>query len=336
MLIHFGRYTLAATTAAGLIISAAHSAKAQSVAPPDSAAIFSMIGENSSISTAGLTDRYYTNGLSASYLSGEGAFEALNNLTQPILGDGAPRLSLGISQQIYTPDNTHVAVPPPNDRPYAGVLLANIGLSQDGENSRTSAGIGLGMVGPSALGRPVQNGWHTVIGQSSNAGWNTQIHDEAVFAINAAKVWRMPLGELGGLQTDVLPALGGVLGTLKTDAEAGLTLRIGRGLEDDYGPARIRSLSGGEAFRGSDEIGWYFFAALHGEAVNNDITLSGNNFRSSRSVSLLPLVGDGAMGAALITHGIRVSYTQVIQTQDFKHEKGGAHQFGSLNLSVRF
>jgi hypothetical protein len=157
-----------------------------------------------------------------------------------------------------------------------------------------------------------------------------------VFAVTASKTWRQSLGKLGDLEADVLPAIGASLGTLRTDAEAGITLRIGRGLANDFGATRIRALSGGEAFHGGENIGWYLFAALHGDVVNNDVTLNGNNFRASRHVSALPLVGDAAFGAALVTHGLRITYTQVIRTQDAKHEKGGAHQFGSLSLSMRF
>ncbi len=336
MLIFFKRCGLRMLAVGALTVMAAQAALAQTGQQPDSASIFTLIGENSTISTAALTDRYYTNGLSASYLSGEGQFQTVSDAVRTLLGDGAPRVSLGISQQIYTPNDTHSRFPPSRDRPYAGVLLGHFGVVQDSDSTRTSLGVQAGMTGPSAMGRPVQNGWHTVIGQRGNAGWNSQIHDEPVFAATASKVWRQSLGQLGGLETDALPAIGATLGTLRTDAQAGFTLRIGRGLANDFGAPRIRALSGGEAFHGGDRIGWYLFAALHGAAVNNDITLNGNNFRASRSVSLVPLVGDAAFGAALVTHGMRISYTQAIETQDFKHQKGGAHQFGSLDLSVRF
>jgi hypothetical protein len=34
--------------------------------------------------------------------------------------------------------------------------------------------------------------------------------------------------------------------------------------------------------------------------------------------------------------GTRLTYTQVVQTQQAQHQKGGLHQLGSLALSVRF
>jgi len=215
-------------------------------------------------------------------------------------------------------------------------LLANIAAVQDAMNARSSAGLSLGVVGPSAYGEQVQNGFHDLIGQGANAGWKSQLHDEPVFAFNTARVWRMQLADVDGLETDALPALGVTAGTLRSAAEAGLTLRIGRGLQNDFGPSRIRALAGGDAFRSSEVLGWYVFAGLKADAVLNDITLNGNDFRRSRSVSIKPLVGEVNFGVAVLGRGYRLSYTQVVQTQTFRGERGGAHEIGSLALTLLF
>lgn len=47
-------------------------------------------------------------------------------------------------------------------------------------------------------------------------------------------------------------------------------------------------------------------------------------------------MGEAQGGLALMAWGMRLTYTHVVQTQEFKHQKGGLHQFGSLALSVRF
>jgi len=303
---------------------------------PDATRFFSLQGENSSISSSKLTDRYYTNGIRVGYLSGEGAYPFLSGLTQMLWGEGAPRLAVDVTQQIYTPSNTQAKNPPLGDRPYAGVLLANFAAVQDGANTRSSLGLSVGVVGPDALGEEVQNGFHDLIGQGHNNGWGTQLHNEPVFAFTSARVWRFATGSVAGLETDVLPALAATLGTLKLGAETGVSVRLGSGLANDYGAPRIRALSGGDAFRRGDSIGWYVFAGLHGQAVARDVTLDGNTFQNSRSVKLTPFVGEASGGAALLAYGMRLSYTHVVQTADFKHEKGGPHQFGSLALSVRF
>jgi hypothetical protein len=70
--------------------------------------------------------------------------------------------------------------------------------------------------------------------------------------------------------------------------------------------------------------------------VIRDITLDGNDFRAGPSVKLDPYVGELEGGVALMAFGARLTYTQVVQTQEFVHQKGGLHQLGSLALSVRF
>ena len=316
-------------------VGGAKAADAQEVAP-DPAAIFTLQDENSAISVASVTDRYYTNGIRLGYQSPEDAYPGLASIGHAMWGDGRQRITVSLSQQIYTPFDTAAVVPPKGDEPYAGVLLANFGVVQDDASTRSALSLSLGMVGPSALGKQVQDNFHDLIGQRHNNGWDSQLHDEPVFAIDSSRVWRLPTGSLFGLETDALPGLDVTVGTLRIAAEAGVNFRIGRGLQSDYGASRIRALSGGDAFKRDGEFGWYVFAGLDGQAVGHDVTLNGNTYRSSPSVSLIPFVGQAQGGFAIIAYGARLTYTQVVQTQTFQHQKGGAHEFGSLALSIRF
>ncbi len=329
------RPTLLASVACAALYACFDSAAAEPAAP-DLAAVFSIQGENSSISSAKLTDRFYTNGIHLGYQSAEDAFPALAGIGRSLWGEGKQRIAVDISQQMYTPADTTSAVPPRGDRPYAGVLLATVSAVQDDANSRSTVGLSVGIVGPSALGEEVQNGFHDLIGQGRNKGWATQLHDEPVFALNSSRVWRLPTGTVLGMQTDALPALAATLGTLRIALDAGLHMRLGQGLENDFGAPRIRAVSGGDAFKRGAGFGWYVFAGAGGQAVVRDVTLDGNTWRNSNSVSLNPFVGQADAGVALLAYGTRTTYTQVIQTQEYKHQKGGLHQFGSLALSVRF
>jgi hypothetical protein len=335
MLFHKRFVLLASVACLGGVLVSGGLAEAQP-APADKASIFSLQGENSSISSAKVTDRFYTNGIHLGYQSAEDAYPSLAGIGRTLWGEGHQRIAIDISQQIYTPFDTASKNPPLNDRPYAGVLLATVSAVQDNATSRSTIGLSVGLVGPSALGEEVQNGFHDLIGQKGNKGWKTQIHDEPVFAFNSARVWRLPMGSLGGLQTDALPELAGTLGTLKIGVEAGVNVRLGQGLENDFGAPRIRAVSGGDAFKRGAGFGWYVFAGVGGRAVARDVTLDGNTWRDSRSVKLKPFVGSADAGLAVLAYGARLSYTHVIETQDFKKQKGGLHQFGSLALSVRF
>ena len=77
-----------------------------------------------------------------------------------------------LGQQIYTPADKDRAVPDPNDRPYAAWLYTGLDLLQDSNAERLDdLFITLGVVGPVAMGRQVQTGFHKVLGFGSVNGW---------------------------------------------------------------------------------------------------------------------------------------------------------------------
>ncbi len=299
-------------------------------------AFFSLQGENASISSASVTDRFYTNALRIGYTSPEDGYTWLHRLTTPMFGEGHVRLEFDLTQQIYTPLATRFATTPKGDEPNAGLLLANFAAVQERADSLSSMGLSVGMVGPAALGEQVQNGFHDVIGQGHNYGWRSQLHNEPVFGVSIGRIWRQSLANLGGLETDVLPQADLTAGTLRSAAEAGVMLRLGQSLQNDFGSARIRSIAGGDIFHASNILGWYVFAGAKGQLVANDITLNGNTYRSSPSVSVVPVVGEVDFGAALMGDGFRITISESIQSQTFRHQKGGPHQMGSLGLSLLF
>lgn len=306
--------------------------------PPDPVSTWTLQGENSSISSAKLTDRYYTNGIRLGWTSGTDVPPAaLQDVSHALWGDGQTRISFDLTQQIYTPTDTRALVPAPGDRPYAGVLMGNFALWSDTADTRSMVGIGLGVVGPAALGEQVQNGFHDLIGQDRNNGWDTQLHDEPVVQLTSARTWRIPTGTVLGLETDALPNLQAGVGNLRVYAEGGLMMRLGDGLTSDFGPSRIMpGPNGGDVIRPVQPFAWYVFLGASGQGIAKDLTIEGNDFHDSNSAKLRPFVGEFQGGLSLLAFGARLTYSHVVQTQEFRGQKGGLHQFGSLSLSVRF
>jgi lipid A 3-O-deacylase len=333
------RPTLSAgATLLALAATIPHHAAAQTPAPADKSSIWTLQEENASISTARLTDRYYVNGLRLGWTSPTDAPpEWLAQMGRTLWGAGRQRVTFDITQQIYTPLDTDVATPPPGDRPYAGILMGTFGLTSDTTTSRSTFSLGLGVVGPGALAKQTQDWVHSVIGQRQNKGWDTQLSNEPAIQITSSRVWRLKTGSIGNLETEALPELTAGVGTVRVYVLTGANFRIGQGLDADFGVARVRpGLSSGDAFTPNRSFGWYIFAGGNGQGVAHDITLDGNIFSNSNSVKRNSFVGEAQAGLALIAFGTRLSYTQVFQTQQFQHQKGGLHQFGSLALSVRF
>ena len=332
-------FDVAATLGAMLAAVTLGSAGARAEPPADPHGIFTLQVENDAVSTRrGTSDEYYTSGLRLGYTAGTDATPAfLANFGRTVWGDGVSRVSFDLSQSIFTPHNTQLNPPDPRDRPYAGWLHADVQLLTDKDNSRSVLGVSLGVIGSGALGREVQNGFHDIIGDPTTKGWGSQLPNEPAFEFLASRTYRLPVAKLGALETDALPALTLGVGTVRDYAQAGFLLRLGQGLDSDFGVPRIQSgFTGGDAYTPTRPFAWYVFAGGNGQLVARDEFLDGSAFQGSPSVGHRGLVGEMELGAAVMFSGVRITYLQVFQTPEFNRQRAGLFNFGSLSASVRF
>lgn len=287
------------------------------------------------------TDQHYTNGLRAQWLSAEEdvpgwAMDVARQVPFFSAG-GVKRWGVSVGHSIFTPSDTLTRQAQPDDRPYAGWLYGSLGfVAHSGERLNTVE-LTVGMVGPSAQGRFVQNRWHDIIEVDRAYGWDHQLHDELGVMLAYERKWRAwrKVGS-NGFEADLTPHLGVTLGNVMTYGAGGVTVRFGQDLPEDYGPPRIRpSLPGTTYFIPSAGLGWYVFAGIEGRAVLRNIFLDGNTFRDSPSVDKNPLVGDLQAGLAVTWDDYRLAYTHVLRTKEFKGQDD-VDRFGSVSLTVRF
>jgi hypothetical protein len=304
----------------------------------DPEGIYTIQIENDSLSIPG-TDRFYTSGERLGYVTPTGVLPGpLVSLGHTIFGPGAQRLEVDVQQVIYTPVDTQVYNPNPEDRPYAGELTLRATIIQDTPSTRSLLGISGGVVGPDSLGQSVQNDFHALIGDTKSKGWHYQLGNEPTLDFYAGRIWRYDLASFdnGAIGLQVLPQVTGQVGNSEIYAQGGAILRVGSGLDSDYGPAVISpAMSGTDAYTPTQPIVWYVFGGAMGRLVAHDLLVQGNDFQSSRGVTLTPYQGDLEAGAAIILYGIRVSATEVFETPEFHHE-APAFQYGSIAVSARF
>ena len=320
-------------------------APALATPPQDPNSIWTLQVENDAVSTlSGPSDQYYTSGIRAGWVSPTDVLPApLSILGHSVWGDGVQRISITINQSIFTPRDTQAVVPSPHDHPYEGQLLANFGLIQDTDGHRDFASLSLGVIGPSAAGEQVQNGFHDLIGDTPNRGWNSQVPDEAAANLLVQRTYRVPLAGFaapyaGGIGIDALPSGKLAGGNVRSFAQLGVLLRIGQGLDSDFGPATSQyGQNGTDAYVATRPFAWYLFGGVDGQAVAYDSSLQGDLFRQySPHVSKRWDVGELSAGLAVMFRGLRISYTQTFQTQQFNGQKGGLFNFGSLAVSTKF
>lgn len=111
--------------------------------------------------------------------------------------------------------------------PLRWLAVRRLALVAETENRLDTWELDLGIVGPSARGEDVQNGFHGLIGVDEAAGWDNQLHDEFGYALIYERKWRNLWEHQGtGFGVDITPYVGGSLGN-GTYLDVGATLRFG-------------------------------------------------------------------------------------------------------------
>lgn len=321
-----------------LALSFSFAAQAQTQTDPNGT--FTFLIENDAIADR---DFYYSSGLQFSWLSPSSPPELVerNAVFGEFLLDNVEqrRWGLSLGHMIYTPQNTDLVIPDPTDRPYAGWLYVAGSVVSYSETQLNTLELQVGVVGPSALGKEIQDSVHDILEDNPARGWDSQLRDEFGFNLILERKWRaMALLSTGAdLGLDLTPHARVSLGNVATYAAVGGMLRFGQNLSSDFGAPLIRpSLSGSSFFDASEGFGWYIFGGVEGRAVAQDIFLDGNTFRDSPpSVDKKELVGDLVVGASAHIGSARVTYAQVIRTEEFEGQDGNA-RFGSLSVAFSF
>ena len=297
------------------------------------------------------TDRHYTHGTRLAWVSdvetgGPDVVRDSLDFLYPLADVSGGRIGFAVGQSIFTPEDTDATELITNDRPYAGWTYMSMSLYAEADWSTAgsasyktldSVELNLGIVGPQSYADEVQNGFHDLIGVSRSNGWDHQLGNEPAVALFFERKWRpSPWQTPGGLEFDAIPHVGGSLGNVFTLLNGGFTMRLGQGLETDFGPPQIRpAFSGPGAVSPDTDFAWYVFAGIQGSLVGRNIFLDGNTFRDSHRVDKEPVTGDVQVGAAVVIEDIRIAATHVYRTREFQDQRR-ADRFGIVSLSYHF
>ncbi|HKB55951.1 MAG TPA: lipid A deacylase LpxR family protein [Lacunisphaera sp.] len=313
---------------------------------------FSIVSENDKYFAG--TDRHYTNGLKLSFL-GETRVDESPALLQkivefvPTLNNETARrqtykVGVSLGHNTYTPGDTDTTAPIPDDRPYAGWLYGALTFQAQSDDARLLrvVELSLGIVGPSALGRQVQNNFHHLINVARANGWTNQLHDEPGLILSWERRYRVGRIALPipGFESDFIARGGVSLGNIRTNVAAGFAVRVGWRLPPDFGADLIRPAGGGLV--SAHRFSAYFFGSGETRAVARDIFLDGNTWRDSLSVAKRPVVADLNLGLVLrmpLTgarlKGLQLTYTQNYRTKEF-YGQLQRDVFGSVGITFLF
>ncbi|MDE2612342.1 MAG: lipid A deacylase LpxR family protein [Burkholderiales bacterium] len=269
-------------------------------------------------------------------------------------------LVVRLGQAMYTPEDKTRSDLIAEDRPYAGLLY--FGLAW---NRRVLPAAGsyemldvreltLGVIGPWSLAEPSQDLVHRARGIERFRGWSHQVRNEPAFQMAMERKFKpFTQGAVRlGWDSDAIGSVALRIGNIETAASAGVELRSGWNIPNDFGSYPIRP---GAENRPPSSVadlrttqpqsmqaprsGAHVFVNLEARAVAWDFSLDGNLFRHSHHVGRRPWVAQAAAGIGsqwiVAGRGLRLAVMRVWRTREFDEQRG-RHAFGSIALGLEF
>jgi hypothetical protein len=198
------------------------------------------------------------------------------------------------------------------------------------------------VIGSPSLGERTQKWIHKNFEGETPHGWPQQLRDEPTIQLDLRRKWKFWLlgeedwqasGGTKGWQFQAIPQAGLSAGSVYRNLNAGVTVRFGWALPDDFGPGRIEDVTSvtGELRPANRPLSVYVFGRVGGKAVQHDVFIEGNEFRDSPGRDERELVGEGQVGVALRWKWFEASYSQTYRTPEFDGQQE-SDAFGSLVL----
>lgn len=230
-----------------------------------------------------------------------------------------------------------------NDRPYAAMLMSSVIHERRGNSKFLSMRstptvdtviIGLGMIGPEALGEQLQSGWHQIFNGVRPEGWSNQLKSEVGLLLHADRKWRIQSSSKDSfLAHEVDTSLGVDLGNIYSQAEAGISGRLGFGLPETFYDESIDSY--GTTFFGIR--GFYFFASANYKWVIHNIFIAGNTYRNSHGLVHERLQYDLKSGIGARIGGSKWDVNAELywnnQSKEFNNQVG-SHSYLTLSVNL--
>ena len=162
-------------------------------------------------------DRYYTSGVFLKY-------RYLSKNENPKLEKRI--LEWQIGHKMYTPSNATVPNKLFHDRPFAGYLYGSFAIDQVYKNKQIlNTTLQIGVLGPNAFGKELQNFIHDIYGFKKAVGWKHQIKN--AFAINFNASYSKELAKDKRNYFDISWINAGKIGTVFTNLSSGFYTRMG-------------------------------------------------------------------------------------------------------------
>lgn len=308
---------------------------------------FVKVHESNDIFSSVNNDRYFTQGLKVEVMSNTLSRVYKKTFLDHLLikpqtdTSFCNHASLSFIQEFYTPSDKTADTILANDRPFAGVMylsFKNISVNSE-ENYRITSDLDIGVLGPWALGREMQNGVHTLFSKHNTdtniLGWNYQLRNDLY--LNYLLKYEKIMINTKILQASYIYQFD--LGTIYDDFGFGALVQFG--VFNSYFDKNLGYVTRQD--RGSFKLfkqvqGYFFFNPIVKLVLWNSLLQGGpiQNFRGDQPYTMSEndisrLVVDGSYGITFVLHRFTLQFIQYFKSKEF--DKGYNHRYGNITLA---
>lgn len=285
----------------------------------------SLISDND-LYVSTIRDRYYTNGLFLNYrYLSENKKESLEKRI----------FQWQIGHKMFTPNKPTVISINEHDRPFAGYLYGNFGITNVYKTNKIlTSSVDIGVVGESAFGKELQNFIHRIYGLKTPSGWQYQVKD--AFGINFGTEYISYIGKDSSEMYDISWVNTANIGTVFTDISSGFYGRIGfKPLQKLANSIAFKTNLNNENTSDVREIESFLFIKPTVKYVFYDATIQGSFLNSTSEVTkeLIPVVFNIEIGIKFTANRVHFGYVfnyNTSQSEGLKHTNG--HKYGTIAI----
>ena len=255
-------------------------------------------------------------------------------------GPGASkRISLSLSQLIFTPEDIDSPDLVPDDVPYAGALLAAVTFSAQDRTTLSAWQVVVGFVGPASFAEETQKLAHEAFHSKTPQGWAHQLDDE--FIVNLYGQIKHKFAMLGGSRGwgfEVGGVASAAAGNLTTQVNAALEVRTGWRMPPGFDPdpfGRKVQTNGYLEDQVEHPFSFHLFASAAVRGWVNFIFLDGNTWKESHDVEKNAWSALFGVGLSTSVYRFRLNLEFGALTVPIEG-RGGYDGFGGLTVAYTF
>lgn len=272
-------------------------------------------------------DRYYTNGMFLNYRY----ITKNENITLE-----KKIFEWEIGHEMFTPNKSIVQTIDEHDRPFAAYLYGSFGVKNVYKNNKIlNYNLQVGVLGPNAFGKELQDFIHNIYGFKKATGWQFQIKN--AFAFNFDVDYIRFLGKNNMNTIDISWVNTAKLGTIYTNVSSGFYVRFGLNpLEKIINSIAFNTNLNDATTTSTRAIESFIFVKPTLRYAFYDATLEGSFLNSTSLVTkeIIPVVFNLEIGLKFTANRFNFGYTfnyNTSKSKGLRYTYG--NKYGTLNIN---